>query len=193
MQVKVEEIRDTGLTLNEPVSEKLLASALEEHGHETGFHPVGPTNLEVSFKRVSGGVLLNGKLTPKLTAPCKRCVTDVQFEVPITFSLNLIPESQVKAAADVGEGEDDEAAEESGSFDLEAADQEVFNGKTIDLDPIVREQVLLALPMNVVCREDCKGLCAVCGEDRNTKDCGHEQRVLDPRLMALKDIKLKPN
>jgi uncharacterized protein len=193
MQVKVEEIRDSGLTLNERVSEELLTSALEESGHETGFHPLGPAQLQATFKKVSGGVLLNGKVTPKLAAPCKRCLAEVKFEVPVSFTLNLIPESQLKATDELGEGEDDEESEESGSFDLNAADQEVFDGKTIDLDPIVREQVLLALPMNVVCREDCKGLCAVCGEDRNTKDCGHEQRVLDPRLAALKDIKLKPN
>ncbi len=127
-----------------------------------------------------------------MKAPCKRCLTDVRVKLPISFTLNLVPESQVREL-EGHEGEDDEEAEDAGSFDLKGADQEVFDGKTIDLDPIVREQVLLALPMNVVCREDCKGLCAVCGEDRNVKDCGHEQRVLDPRLASLKDIKLKPN
>ena len=83
-----------------------------------------------------------------------------------------------------GEGESE------GSFDLQDTDEEVFDGKTIDLDPIVREQVLLALPMGVVCREDCQGLCAQCGQNLNEKKCGCEQRVIDPRLAALKDIKL---
>lgn len=193
MQVKVEEIRDSGLTLNEPISEDLLQAALEESGHETGFHPAGPARLQATLKKLSGGVLLDGTVSAKVHAECKRCLADVQFDLPIAFSLNLVPEPQLKTSDGFGESEDDEAADDSGSFGLDDADHEVFDGKTIDLDPIVREQVLLALPMNVVCREDCKGLCAVCGEDRNTKDCGHEQRVLDPRLMALKDIKLKPN
>ena len=69
-------------------------------------------------------------------------------------------------------------------------DAEPFDGKTIDLDPIIREQVLLALPVSVLCREDCKGLCTVCGEDLNEKDCGCERKVVDVRLAKLKDIKL---
>jgi uncharacterized protein len=44
--------------------------------------------------------------------------------------------------------------------------------------------------MSVVCREDCQGLCAQCGQNLNEKKCGCEQRVIDPRLAALKDIKL---
>ena len=89
------------------------------------------------------------------------------------------------------EDEDDRGqAETAGSFELEDADEEVFDGKTIDLDPIVREQVLLALPMNAVCREDCKGLCAQCGQNLNEKQCGCETKVIDPRLAPLMNIKL---
>ena len=62
--------------------------------------------------------------------------------------------------------------------------------ETIDLDPIVREQVLLALPVSVLCQEDCRGLCTVCGQDLNEKDCGCERKVVDVRLAKLKDIKL---
>ena len=54
------------------------------------------------------------------------------------------------------------------------------------------EQMLLGLPMDVLCKPDCKGLCMVCGQDRNANDCGHEQKVPDPRWSALKNIKL-PN
>lgn len=193
MRVKLEEIRDEGLTLDEPISQDVLTAALDERGHETGFRATAPGRLHATLKKVSDGVMLRGKVEAHVVAPCKRCLTEVKLDLPIEFALNLVPESSLHPKGEYGEGEDDEEAEESGSFDLTDADQEVFDGKTIDLDPIVREQVLLALPMNVVCREDCKGLCAVCGEDRNVKDCGHEQRVLDPRLAALKDIKLKPN
>lgn len=54
----------------------------------------------------------------------------------------------------------------------------------------MREQVLLALPMSAVCREDCKGLCAQCGQNLNEKQCGCEQKVIDPRLAPLMNIKL---
>ena len=75
-------------------------------------------------------------------------------------------------------------------FDLAAADHEVFDGKTINLATIVREQVLLALPMSVVCKEDCRGLCPICGQDQNQSACDCERHVPDPRFAALKNIKL---
>jgi uncharacterized protein len=88
--------------------------------------------------------------------------------------------------------EDDEQAEMAASFELNEIDAEPFDGKTIDLDPIVREQVLLALPVTVLCRDDCKGLCPTCGQDLNERDCGHsEKQQIDVRLAKLKDIKLK--
>jgi uncharacterized protein len=83
--------------------------------------------------------------------------------------------------------DDDEQAEMAASFELDEVDAEPFDGKTIDLDQIVREQVLLALPVTVLCREDCKGLCTTCGQDLNEKDCGHsEKKEIDVRLAKLR-------
>jgi uncharacterized protein len=135
-------------------------------------------------------VLLQGSFTAHVAAPCKRCLADVTLDLPVSFTLNLVPESLVRGE-NSAEGEDsDDQGETAGSFELEDTDEEVFDGKTIDLDPIVREQVLLALPMNAVCREDCKGLCAQCGQNLNEKQCGCETKVIDPRLAPLMNIKL---
>jgi uncharacterized protein len=115
----------------------------------------------------------------------------VGLDLPVAFTLNLVPEALIRGEELGDEGaEDGEQGESSGSFKMEDADEEVFDGKTIDLDPIVREQVLLALPMNAVCREDCKGLCAQCGQNLNEKQCGCEKKVIDPRLAPLMNIKL---
>jgi uncharacterized protein len=196
MLVKIEQIREEGLRLAEPVSTALLQEALDldarsAAGADAGFKARGPAQLKAFLRKVSGGVLLEGSLDVPASIPCKRCVTDVKLDIPVRFTLNLVPESLVRRDEDEAEeavrgGE----GESEGSFDLQDTDEEVFDGKTIDLDPIVREQVLLALPMSVVCREDCQGLCAQCGQNLNEKKCGCEQRVIDPRLAALKDIKL---
>ena len=50
---------------------------------------------------------------------------------------------------------------------------------------------VLALPVSVICQDDCKGLCTVCGQDLNEKECGCQRKVVDIRLAKLKDIKLK--
>ncbi|WP_225413807.1 YceD family protein [Stigmatella hybrida] len=192
MVVKIEQILETGLKLDEPIGLQLLQEALGEAGQNTGFRAAQPSTLHASLRKVSGGVLLQANFTVHLAAPCKRCLTDVALDVPVSFTLNLVPESLAKGEG-IGKGdtEDDRGqGERAGTFDLEDTDQELFNGKTIDLDPIVREQVLLALPMSAVCREDCKGLCAQCGQNLNEKPCGCQPKVVDPRLAPLMNIKL---
>jgi uncharacterized protein len=193
MLVKIEQIRDTGLQLDEPIGLELLQEVLGGAGQDTGFRATRPSTLRASLKKVSGGVLLQGSLTANVTAPCKRCLQDVTLEVPVSFTLNLVPEALARGEDVGGEEQTDEEkaqGERAGSFELEDADEVIFDGKTIDLDPIVREQVLLALPMSAVCREDCKGLCAQCGQNLNEKQCGCEQKVIDPRLAPLMNIKL---
>ncbi|MBS1149250.1 MAG: hypothetical protein H6Q89_948 [Myxococcaceae bacterium] len=186
MLVKIEEIQDKGLELSEAVPVKLLAEALEP---SEGFKVIEAGKITVRFKKVAGRVFLNGNMTAELIAPCKRCLKDVKLGVPVSFSLRMVDKTQFDRKPSA-EDDDGGNAESAGSFDLDQADAEPFDGKTIDLDPIIREQVLLALPVSVLCREDCKGLCTVCGEDLNEKDCGCERKVVDVRLAALKDIKL---
>jgi uncharacterized protein len=64
-----------------------------------------------------------------------------------------------------------------------------IEGDNIDLEPLVRDAFVLALPLNPVCREDCRGLCVVCGADLNEVDCGHSQRPVDIRWNALHDLR----
>jgi uncharacterized protein len=190
MVVKIEQIQETGLKLDEPIGLELLQEVLGGAGQDTGFRATRPSTLHASLRKVSGGVLVDGRFTAHVAAPCKRCLVDVALELPVSFTINLVPESLVRGDDAGGEKAEETQGETGGSFEMEDADEEVFDGKTINLDPIVREQVLLALPMNAVCREDCKGLCAQCGQNLNEKQCGCETKVTDPRLAPLMNIKL---
>jgi uncharacterized protein len=199
MLVKIEQIKETGLKLEEPIGLKLLGDALSgaDSGEDTGFRAASPSTLKASLRKVSGGVLLEGQFTAHVASECKRCLGPVDLKVPVSFTLNLVPESLVrgddflkKEDESVMEKKERAQGEVGGSFDLEDADEEVFNGKTIDLDPIVREQLLLALPMSAVCREDCKGLCPQCGINLNEATCSCETKPVDPRMAPLKNIKL---
>ena len=188
MVVKVEQIPEEGLQLNESIGLELLSSLLSEDG-DTGFRPTRPSRLNATLRKMRDGVLVRAQFSVQLTSPCKRCLADVVTEIPIPFTLNLMNRGSREQDEKSGR-EKDEGPACAGSFGLEAADQDWFNGKTIDFDPILREQLLLALPMHVVCREECKGLCSVCGQDLNVKNCGCEQKVIDPRLAKLKYIKI---
>jgi len=188
MVVTVDQIREGGLSLDETLSESFLTHALAEV-KDTGFRPDGPALLHVKLQKTGSGVLLRGSTEVAVHTPCRRCLADVHLRVPVSFTLNLVSRAALSDAEDEDAG-DDEQAERAGSFDLERADEELFDGKTIDLEPLVREQVLLALPMHAVCREDCKGLCGTCGQNLNEGECGCARSQVDPRLAALKNIKL---
>lgn len=196
MVVKIEEIRESGLELKDPVALPLLKEALNTGGPDTGFAPVAPAPGSVKLTKVGTDVVVKGDYTLQLKAPCKRCLTDVELSVPVKFTLDLVPEQKVARNDDEEDGATeaaDDGGDRGGSFDLDSADQETYDGRQIDLDPILREQVLLALPMDAVCREDCKGLCSQCGQNLNEQQCACDQKVIDPRLAALKNIKLKSN
>jgi uncharacterized protein len=185
MVVTVDQIREGGLSLDETLSESFLTHTLAEV-KDTGFRPDGPASLHVKLQKTGSGVLLWGSTEVTVHSPCRRCLADVHLRIPVSFTLNLVSQ----AALALAEDGDDEAQDRAGSFDLERADEELFDGKTIDLDPLVREQVLLALPMHAVCREDCKGLCGMCGQNLNEGECRCAADQVDPRFAQLKDLKL---
>jgi len=188
MVVTVDQIREGGLSLDETLSESFLTHALADV-KDTDFRPDGPALLHVKLQKTGSGVLLRGSTEVAVHTPCRRCLADVHLKLPVTFTLNLVSRAALSDAEDE-EGREDEQAERAGSFDLERADEELFDGKTIDLDPLVREQVLLALPMHAVCREDCKGLCGTCGQNLNEGECRCAADRVDPRFAQLKDFKL---
>lgn len=125
--------------------------------------------------RKNGEVRLRGEVRARAEVDCDRCLKRVVVPVETSFEVTYVP------AATYQEGEPGELHDE----DLSVA---VFDGETIDVDELVREQVLLGLPNRALCREDCKGLCPTCGIDQNTECCACEGAETDPRWGALKDL-----
>jgi uncharacterized protein len=187
MRVKVEEIREKGLELEETLPTALVDEALAT---ANGYKLVRAGQLKARFDKVGADVLVKASMEMDLETPCKRCADPVKFTLPVAFALDLVPESKLRDVAG-DEGDDDGGAAQAGTFAFEDADQEPFDGKAIQMDGHVREQLLLALPVGVVCREDCKGLCTVCGNNLNERECGCDRKPIDVRLQKLKDIKLQ--
>lgn len=103
---------------------------------------------------------------------CARCLEPVQQAVDTEFDLIFRP-----AGVDASAGEHAITEDETEIGYYEASG--------LPLEDAVREQVLLALPGRVLCKEDCKGLCPHCGADRNQADCSCDDRPADPRWNAL--------
>jgi len=137
---------------------------------------IAPLEIHGRVRRKNGAVELSGQLHTKLTVPCARCLKRVELPIDLEFAERFV------AAVDWRNEEQHELREE----DLDLA---VFDGEGIELDDLVREEILLAVPGQVLCREDCMGLCPVCRIDRNEVTCECESKVADERWEKLKDLR----
>ncbi len=164
-----------------------LTAAATPFAHTYG---AGKIDLEeegasvVSEVAVSGGatrkgkeVRLRGEISGEVELLCDRCAAPERRPFAVEFDTAFIPQ-----AVEAVKAENVELAAE----DLVLS---AYEGDAVDLDDLVREQILLALPSRHLCREDCKGLCQKCGADLNAGDCSCAQSEVDPRWAALADLK----
>ena len=136
-------------------------------------------DVEVDVHAVSGidGIAVNGSITMPWTTSCRRCLTDVSGVAEI--SVDEIYQADVESEAP------DVVFEVEGAFEIE--------GDRIDLVPVIREHLLLELPDDQLCREECAGLCPVCGADRNTDPCDCDTSVRDERWAVLDELRFDEN
>ena len=136
-----------------------------------------------------GNVHLRGKISGWLAVGCSRCIDAVKFP----FEEELLASYRPAGTVPGDDGDGDGAGDDDDELGLELSDQELdlysYEGETIDLERLLREQLVLAVPFAPLCHEDCKGLCAYCGVDKNREQC-ECQPPIDPRLAKLQDIKL---
>jgi uncharacterized protein len=123
-------------------------------------------------------IRLAGDFAAKLELLCARCLEPVAREVAKKFDLLYRPQG-----ADAGKEE----------LSVTTAEAEVgyYQGQGLLLEDVLREQVLLALPIKAICREDCRGLCPHCGKNLNLEQCNCTEPLEDPRWSALRDIREK--
>jgi len=187
MRVNIDEIKETGLRRSWDVPPEIADQMVA--GDKAGYRAAGPLHLDARLEKVERRVILDAHGSAPLTVPCRRCLTPVAVDLPVDFALTLVPADEYREP-ERGERED-HPGKGGGSFEPGQAEEEVYAGKVIDLDPLVREQLVLALPEYPLCGEGCKGLCPVCGANLNERECGCDRRVPDPRWAGLKNIKLQ--
>jgi uncharacterized protein len=124
----------------------------------------------------------SGTFSGHLVVACSRCVGEVRIPIEEKLRVTFMPPGEMPS-------EDDEPSDEGAEVREEDLDVFPFDGEKLDLEPLFREQFILAIPFAPVCREDCKGLCPQCGTDLNSGTCACEKPI-DPRLAALKGLKL---
>ncbi len=135
-----------------------------------------PVHFVADVQKDARKVRLVGSVEATLECDCSRCLEP--FDVPVAASLDTVflPAAE-PAGADDGEIREDDLGV---SF---------YRDEQIDLGEVMREQFILALPMKPLCSESCKGLCPVCGANRNREDCGGHDGWVDPRLEPLRKLR----
>lgn len=145
-----------------PVSLVEQLEDLTAYPNVVGF--MEPVRIEGILRNESEIFVLEAKGETKVSLACDRCLAPVAIEI----SFNI-----------------EERFSHTGRDDEET---ETFSGDQIDLTDYVQRGILGALPMKVLCREDCQGLCPVCGKDLNEGDCGCDTTELDPRFESLRAL-----
>ncbi len=158
------------------------------HEFEFSFAPE-EIDLDSEYAELKNAVRVKGKLTKhiaqtdvagtisaELKLECSRCLQKIDNDLEFAFEAAFVTPENFTASKEA----------ELNANDLDVS---VIEGNEIDLTELVREQILLNLPEQVFCREDCKGLCEKCGANRNLIDCNCKEKEIDPRWAALKNLK----
>ncbi|MGH9581402.1 MAG: YceD family protein [Bryobacteraceae bacterium] len=163
------QLRAVGFRVDVPAGEIDFDSGISQNSvlHSEGV----ATLLSQSF----GEIRIDGKLSVSMDGSCDRCLGSAAFSIDKEFDLVYIPS--------------DQSAGEAEAIDRAAIEVGYYEGNGLNLDDVLREVVLLALPMRLVCSETCKGICPVCGQDRNLRDCHCQSESADERWSKLRALR----
>jgi uncharacterized protein len=170
MEIQLDRIEDEPLNWKDP--QELPPGALER----LEVVALTPVSWRGTVSPVGGGYLFDGQLSYAQTLTCPRCLGT--SEVTVETRVELL----VRAGA---------SQPTMGDHELEASDlgELKIEGKTLDTQPILMEQLQLNVPMHPLCREDCAGLCPHCGADLNRTTCECDRGPEDPRWAALGELR----
>lgn len=128
-------------------------------------HIGSPVTVEGAVKNNTGIVTLSGVIKAKIVSSCDRCAEEFNREMSFPFTHVLISKLN---------GQDDD-------------EYILVENMRLNLDELLREDIILSLPTQYLCKEDCKGLCRICGQNLNFKQCGCKEPI-DPRLAVLQQL-----
>ena len=152
--------------------EETVRLEMEEIRLQSGTYPIiskEPVHVKVVHIR-GKELLITAETRLSVMIPCDRCLEDVKRE----FELNCVKHVDVG----LSDAELTEELDESNFID----------GYHLDVDKLLFHEILSSWPTKVLCREDCKGLCNVCGQNLNTGSCNCEDTGLDPRMSVVRDL-----
>ena len=165
MRVRIQDIPEEGLEVQETATPEALDLSPQE--------VVGGVRYRAQIFRDGETLLVEGDLETLLQLQCSRCLEVFRLPAHVHFSCREEPAWMVPQE------------EEEVELHREDLDVGYYQGDSLELLELIREQVLLAIPMRPLCREDCLGLCPQCGQNWNQGRCDCRTEQVDPRWAAL--------
>ena len=175
MKIHVPKITEEGLDLKFSRDGKWLRDLLADE--EADRFSIERAGVSCRVRKVRDSVFVDGSIDTVVETDCSLCLEKAIVPVSSRFHYIFMPHHK-----DVPEERE---------LMAEDMDVEYYEEETIDLDPIILEQIVLQIPIRVVCRETCRGLCPQCGTNLNISSCTCSGRMIDERLSVLKNLKLK--
>ncbi|MHB1419010.1 MAG: YceD family protein [Bacillota bacterium] len=172
MRINVAELKkNPGMTLEAVLNEK--GEAFDYQGEEISFH--SPVYVVLTVKNNGRIFPVAGTIKTELEMLCGRCLEKFIFPIQTEFMENFRQEGILQETLEDGNKDEEEEIR-------------TYVGDAIDLGEAVQEAIFLALPMKAVCTSECRGLCPVCGANRNHQDCICSTASVDHRFEVLKKL-----
>jgi uncharacterized protein len=134
-----------------------------------------PTEARLRIEKLDAEVIVTGNLLSELSLQCSRCLKDFSREFSLPVHLVYHPLEEF-------------AGEDTYEVRHEELDMDFYSGEELDLSSLIREQVLLNMPMKPLCDESCRGICPVCGKNLNIESCTCDKTKTDARFEELRKL-----
>ncbi len=156
---------------HKPIDEMVSIEMTEFQTSQGSFPILDKKDAHIAIKHVKGReLIIKGEAYLVIEIPCDRCLEPVSVPFHLEFTKNV--DLQVP---------DDEQADE-------LDEKNYIDGYHLDVDQLLYNEILIGWPMKILCSEDCKGICNVCGQNLNEGSCVCEDTSLDPRMSVIRDV-----
>jgi uncharacterized protein len=175
LQISIKTIPETGKDVSLDLGSEWFEHCREE---DPGLEfSQGSMRGTVNLSKHGHDILLRGRLEGELGLACGRCLEPFSTPVETDFDLLLVP-------APTGAGPEEE------ELSVQELDVDFYTDETVDLEAIIREQIILMVPLKPLCREDCPGLCPTCGANLNLESCACPTAKSDSPIAQLAKLKV---
>ncbi|MDI1472748.1 DUF177 domain-containing protein [Thermodesulfovibrio sp. 1176] len=157
------------------IPEEGLALAVEETPKIEGVKIIQPFKAILRVDKRGVEVFIKGVVSGEVELQCSRCLKEYILPIKTLLEVTYHPVQHLNK-------------EELIELKRDEMDVDFYREGLIDTEDIIRDQILLNIPMKPLCSEDCKGLCTICGTDLNYSECGCIVQEIDPRMAILQSL-----